>query len=134
MSTVFPGKGAACPTTKGASGPIPADKDQMTQPVGCVGPMLLQVPQDGTQLEVSIFHQLQRSCHQPNQTQELERWFVCPYFEKDLTWAVSARMHISGRYSLPRSVWNLAPMYTRSCVGASSDFFRFTTNPAWTRT
>ena len=33
-----------------------ADKDPMMQPVGCVGPMLLQVPLDGMHVEVSVFH------------------------------------------------------------------------------
>ena len=35
---------------------IPADKDRMMQPMGCVGPTPLQVPLDGMHMEVRIFH------------------------------------------------------------------------------
>ena len=57
-----------------------------------------------------------------------------PTLEKDLTRARSPSIRACGRYSLPRSVWNLTPMYTRSWVGARSDFFRFTMNLAWVST
>ena len=64
---------------------------------------------------------------------KLRNWcagLYAPTLEKDPTPAISAWILNSGRYRLPRSIWNLTPMYMRSCVWANSDFFRFTTNPA----
>ena len=56
---------------------------------------------------------------------------ICsPTLEKDLTRAKSPLIQSSGRYTLPWCVQNLALTYTRSWVGVSSDFFRFTMNPA----
>ena len=52
----------------------------------------------------------------------------CPTLEKDLTRARSPSIHSSSRYTLLRSIQNLAHMYTRSWLGDRSDFFRFTMN------
>ena len=86
--------------------------------MGRVDSMLLQVQLDGMHLKVSVFHQLQYSFHQPQQTQELVGWFVCSYFVcLDLTQADSTWIHICSSYSLPKSNRNLTSMYTRHCVG-----------------
>ena len=55
---------------------------------------------------------VQHSCHQP---QELLSCLYAPSLEKDLTQAVSAWICISGRYSLPKSIRNLASMYKVLC-------------------
>ena len=50
------------------------------QPMGYVVPTLIQVPLDGTHVKVRALHRLQRGCHEAQQTQEEESWFVLPYF------------------------------------------------------
>ena len=55
-------------------------EDHGLQPVGCMVPMALQVPLDGVHVKVGILHQLQRGCHEVQQAQEEEGWFVPPPF------------------------------------------------------
>ena len=66
----------------------------------------------------------------PNRLRKSRADMYCPTLEKDLTRAKSPSIRSSGRYTLPRSVRNMTPMYTRSWVVVRSVFFRFTMNPA----
>ena len=85
-------------------------EDHETQPVGCVVPPGFQIPLDGVHVKVGVLHGLQGGRHEALQAQEEVGWFVLPDLEKDLTRARRPSIHSSSKYSLHRSVLNLAPM------------------------
>ena len=75
-----------------------------------VVPALLQVPLDGTHVKVGVLHQLQGGCNEAQLAQEEEGWLVLSDLGEGKTMARSPSILSSGRYTLPRSVLNLAPM------------------------
>ena len=81
--------------------------------VDCTVPTLLQERLNGTHVKVGILHHLQCSCLGASGIGGL----AYTALEKDVTRARSPSIHSSGRYNLPRSALNLAPMYTRFWVG-----------------
>ena len=102
--------------------------------MGYVVPMPLQVPLDGRMRRWAYSTNFSVAAMRPRRLKKRRAGLYYPTLEKALTRARSPSIRSSGRYNLPRSVQNLAPMYTRSCVGVRSDFFRFTMNPARTST
>ena len=55
-------------------------EDHGPPPICCVVLTALQLSLDGVHLKVVILHQLQSSCHEAQQAQEEESWFVAPHF------------------------------------------------------
>ena len=66
----------------------------------------------------------------PSRLKKRRAGLYCPTLEKDLTCTRARSPSIWSSGNLPRSVLNLAPMYSRSWLGVRSDMFRFTLNPA----
>ena len=75
--------------------------------------VVLQVPLDGMHVKVDVRHRWQGGCHEAQQVQEEESWFVPPYSG-------------GGSDTGKEPVYPILEQVQSAQVGVRHDFFRFT--------